>query len=1238
MKFRSILMVFLMFFAAVVPSLVIAAGPTLDIGSVNGTAGLQVTVPVTLTNNGASIASVSIDIGYDTTKLSVPMNAANTAPLAATRGAAITVTDENGDPIKNIAQSVPSSGVLRLGVSGNNNTAIGDGVVVNVKFNILSSASGTLTLTNLPGAASPAAVSVAITGASGTITLPTAATAPGAPTVGTATAGNAQATVSFTAPASNGGSAITGYTVTSSPGGKTATGTASPLTVTGLTNGTAYTFTVTATNAVGTSTASAASNSVTPAAAATAPGAPTVGTATAGNAQATVTFAAPSSNGGSSITGYTVTSSPGGNTATGAASPITVTGLSNGTAYTFTVTATNAAGTSTASAASNSVTPASAATAPGAPTVGTATAGNAQATISFTAPASNGGSAITGYTVTSSPGGKTATGTASPLTVTGLTNGTAYTFTVTATNAVGTSSASAASNSVTPATGPTLDIGSVNGTPGQQVTIPITLTNNGASIASLSIDIGYDTTKLSVPMNTANTAPLAATRGAAIAVVDENGDPIKNIAQSIPSTGVLRLGISGNNNTAIGDGVVVNVKFDILSVASGTLTLTNLPGAASPTAVAVAITGANGSITIGTAIVTYSVTYNANGGSAVTAQTVASDGTATTPTAPTKAGSTFGGWYSDSNLTTTFSFSTAIIANTTLYAKWTVNAIDYTVTFSCNGGSAVTAQTVASGGTATTPTAPTKTGSAFGGWYSDSNLTTAFSFSTAITANTTLYAKWTVNAIDYTVTFSSNGGSAVTAQTVASGGTATTPTAPTKTGSTFGGWYSDSALTTAFVFTTPITANTTLYAKWSAITYAVTYNANGATSGTAPANQTKAQGSNLTLATNSGILAKTGFSFAGWNTAADGSGTTYAEGATYSIDAALTLYAKWTITDVTGPTLNLSTLVNGAITNNQTLNVSGTVTDTSGVKNLKVNGVSTNVATDGTFSAAVALVNGTNTVTVIATDNLDNTTTDSRTITLDIDVPTLNVTAPAGNSKQSQTLLTVTGTINETSTVTIALNGGSPQNASVTGTAFSAVINLEENKLNTISITATDLAGNKSNTVVRTVIHDATKPSLAIVQPVADITTGLGSIKITGTVVDNLTAVTVTVSVDGQNVTPAPEVKNSTFSQLITLSAEKTYAVIVTATDEVGNTVSVQRNVIRKQLPNGDLNGDGTVDISDALKALRIAVGLDELTPDLLKVADVAPFNNGVPAPDGLLDIADAVVILQRSVGLLSWP
>ena len=94
--------------------------------------------------------------------------------------------------------------------------------------------------------------------------FPVNAVIPGAPTIGIATAGNTQATVTFTAPASNGGAAITGYSVTASPGGITQAATGSPFTFTGLTNDTSYTFTVTATNSVGTGAASVASNAVTP--------------------------------------------------------------------------------------------------------------------------------------------------------------------------------------------------------------------------------------------------------------------------------------------------------------------------------------------------------------------------------------------------------------------------------------------------------------------------------------------------------------------------------------------------------------------------------------------------------------------------------------------------------------------------------------------------------------------------------------------------------------------------------------------------------------------------------------------------------------------------------------------------------------------------------------------------------------------------------------------------------------
>ncbi len=191
------------------------------------------------------------------------------------------------------------------------------------------------------------------------------------------------------------------------------------------------------------------------------PGAPTGVTATAGDSSATVSWNRPA-DGGAPISSYTVTATPGGKTTTVSGSPpvtsATLTGLANGTSYTFTVTATNRVGTGPPSAPSNAVTPNGVPNSvPSAPTGVTATAGDTTADVTWTPPTSNGGSAITTYTVTANPGPASATVTGSPpatsATVTGLLNGVAYTFTVTATNAVGTGPASDPSNSVTPSTG-----------------------------------------------------------------------------------------------------------------------------------------------------------------------------------------------------------------------------------------------------------------------------------------------------------------------------------------------------------------------------------------------------------------------------------------------------------------------------------------------------------------------------------------------------------------------------------------------------------------------------------------------------------------------------------------------------------------------------------------------------------------------------------------------------------------
>jgi hypothetical protein len=326
-------------------------------------------------------------------------------------------------------------------------------------------------------------------------------TAPSAPSSVTANISSESAVVSYNAPASNGGREILSYTATAHPAGVTKTVLVTPeaptpsIVLEGLTNGKAYTFKVEATNAVGTGIESVSSKSATPG---TVPDAPMIGTATATIAgQASITFTYPKNNGGSAISSYTATSSPSGITATRKASQvaskdgrgpiITVYGLTQLTNYNFTVKATNVHGDSLPSVPSNWVTTKAAAK-PGAPTAVNAVRGNEMATVSFLPPINNGGSPILTYRATARPGGLWQESSGKPITVTGLTNGTAYTFKVTATNTVGTGAASAASNRVTPAAVPGIPDFSKAVAGVGKVTLTLSAANNGSAVILYTVN------------------------------------------------------------------------------------------------------------------------------------------------------------------------------------------------------------------------------------------------------------------------------------------------------------------------------------------------------------------------------------------------------------------------------------------------------------------------------------------------------------------------------------------------------------------------------------------------------------------------------------------------------------------------------------------------------------------------------------------------------------------------------
>ena len=420
---------------------------------------------------------------------------------------------------------------------------------------------------------------------------------PDAPTAVSGTADNASVHLSWTAPAAN-GSAITSYHVTTTGAGAPApfdTGSASTsTTVNGLTNGSSYTFKVAATNANGTGPDSSASAGVTPR---TVPDAPTSVAATPGDASASLTWSAPADNGGATITSYTITT-----TGTGAPAPIvtgngstsrTISGLTNGNSYTFTVAATNVAGDGPDSTSSNAVVPLAV---PGAPTGVSAVGGPGSATLSWTAPADTGGSAITSYHITTTgtgaPGAIDTPTAATTVMVTGLTNGNSYTFTVAATNSVGTGTDSSASNSITPLASPGAPT-NVAGTPG----------NASASVS------------WTTPADTGGTAVISYT----ITVTGPNAPG--PIATGTAATTRVVTGLTNGGSYTFTVAATNAVGTGADSSASAAVVPRTVPGA--PTGVAAAPANAS-------AVVTWSAPAD-NGGAAITSYVVTTHGSGPIP-------------------------------------------------------------------------------------------------------------------------------------------------------------------------------------------------------------------------------------------------------------------------------------------------------------------------------------------------------------------------------------------------------------------------------------------------------------------------------------------------------------------------------------------------------------------------------------------------------------------------------
>jgi uncharacterized repeat protein (TIGR02543 family) len=474
------------------------------------------------------------------------------------------------------------------------------------------------------------------------------------------------------------------------------------------------------------------------------------------------------------------------------------------------------------------------------------------------------------------------------------------TLTIASSGGSGTNTFSVASGSLPAGLALNSSTGAITGTPttagDQAITISVT-DSNSASATTSSFTISISPAILS----NASAPTVAATAGA-----------LKSISVSwtaVTNASSYTLKIYNAAGTSLLETVAS------LSGTSKILTVTEFAAIANNTAYQISITAigtgnyssssesAKASVTTAaTLTLTYEYNSATSGNSDASAEFV-TGGTAVTLPTPSRTGYTFDGWYeaqlfSGTKLGSTYSPTQA----RTIYAKWI--AATLAVSFNSNSGSSVSSINTTTGATiALAPTAPTKTGYTFAGWSAtDGGTAITFPYTHGKTANFALYAKWTTNV--YTVTFvynSATGGNSVETATVTTALTPVTLPTPTRDGHTFDKWYAESTFVTeigaagATYMPTGSSLTPSVYAKWNAISYTVTYLTTNKTSGSEPTDSTNYNiGNNVIIKGNTGSLARTGYTFTGWTAASDGSGTLLTSGSTFTVGTSnMTFTPKW---------------------------------------------------------------------------------------------------------------------------------------------------------------------------------------------------------------------------------------------------------------------------------------------------------------------------------------------------------